>query len=228
MRWTDTGGDRWGGGSGTLGLVVRLGGLAFLTVVLVRSGAFSGARWVAIGTGTALAVSLVLLVLRTWRPFDRLALVLTVVLMGLGIALNPAIDYLGTVFFVVGGIMVVGQPEVPTRLAVGVTGALSLGLVTRAVLANPEWTVLLSNLFGAAAVILFGANRRQRVLRQREADRVAALEERSRIARDLHDVLAHSLGGLVVQLDAADAELAVGRTAEASARIRTSRQLAVD
>ena len=43
MRWTDTGGDRWGGGSsGTLGLVVRLGGLAFLTVVLVRSGAFSG------------------------------------------------------------------------------------------------------------------------------------------------------------------------------------------
>ena len=228
MSWTDAIEDRWGSRNGTLRLVVRLGGLGFFCLLLVQSGAFAGPLWVAVGTGLAIVLSFVLLILRTWRPFDRIALVLTVALMICGIALNPRIDYLGTVFFVIGGIIVVGQPEVPARLAIGLTAALSLGLVARAVVANPEWTVLLSNLFGAVAVILFGANRRQRVLRQRDTARVTALEERNRIARDLHDVLAHSLGGLVVQLDAAGAELESGRTSEAASRIRASRQLAVD
>lgn len=228
MSWTDAIQDRWGGRRGTVGLLARFGGLVVLGYALATSGAFTGPRWVAVGSVVALVLSLVLLLLRTWRPFDRLALVLTVALMVLGIALNPSIDYLGTILFVIGGIIVVGQPEVPARLGVAITAVLSVGLVGRAVIANPEWTVLLSNLFGAGAVILFGANRRQRVLRLRETARVIALEDRNRIARDLHDVLAHSLGGLVVQLDAADAELENGRAEEAAARIRTSRQLAVD
>lgn len=45
--------------------------------------------------------------------------------------------------------------------------------------------------------------------RQREAGRLAAAEERLRIARDLHDVIAHSLGGIAVQADAAAAALQV-------------------
>jgi signal transduction histidine kinase len=196
--------------------------------LLLRSGAFSGPVWVAIGTGLAIAISIALLLLRGWRPFDRLALVLTAAVMGLGVILNPSIDYLGTVFFVIGGIILVGQPEVPIRLGVGVTAVFGAGLLVRALLSNPEWTVLLSNLLGVVAVILFGANRRQRVLRLREAARASALEERTRIASDLHDLLAHSLGGLVVQLDAAGAELEQGHTADAVKRIQTSRQLAVD
>jgi signal transduction histidine kinase len=46
------------------------------------------------------------------------------------------------------------------------------------------------------------------------------------VARDIHDVLAHSLGGLVIQLDAVDALLDAGRTADAQARARDARQLA--
>ena len=48
--------------------------------------------------------------------------------------------------------------------------------------------------------------------RRAEAEHVRAqvLEERTRIAREIHDVLAHTLGGLVVQLDAADALLGDG------------------
>jgi signal transduction histidine kinase len=42
---------------------------------------------------------------------------------------------------------------------------------------------------------------------QRDAERVAALTERSRIAREIHDVLAHSLGALGIQLQAAEAML---------------------
>ena len=43
--------------------------------------------------------------------------------------------------------------------------------------------------------------------RQREAARLAVAEERVRIARDLHDVVAHSLGAIAVQADAAEAAL---------------------
>jgi signal transduction histidine kinase len=228
MSWTDAIEDRWGGRNGTIRLALRLIGLGFFGYLLITSGAFTGPLWVAIGTGAAIAISLALIAMRAWRPFDRWALVLTTALMALGVVLNPSIDYLGSVFFVLGGIILVGQPEVPLRLGVSITAVLSIGLVVRAVLANPEWTVLLSTLFGAVAVVLFGANRRQRVLRLRETARVTELEQRSRIARDLHDVLAHSLGGLVVQLDAAAAELERGQTAEAATRILVSRQLAVE
>lgn len=42
---------------------------------------------------------------------------------------------------------------------------------------------------------------------QFEAERVAALTERTRIAREIHDVLAHSLGALGIQLQAAEVML---------------------
>jgi len=45
--------------------------------------------------------------------------------------------------------------------------------------------------------------------RQREAARLAVAEERVRIARDLHDVVAHSLSVIAVQSDAAEAALGV-------------------
>jgi signal transduction histidine kinase len=43
--------------------------------------------------------------------------------------------------------------------------------------------------------------------RQQEAAALATAEERLRIARDLHDVIAHSLGAIAVQADAAEAAL---------------------
>jgi signal transduction histidine kinase len=56
----------------------------------------------------------------------------------------------------------------------------------------------------------------------------AAAEERTRIARDLHDVLAHSLGALVIQLDAL-AMVAAHEQAnpQLTERIATTRDLAV-
>lgn len=57
-------------------------------------------------------------------------------------------------------------------------------------------------------VFLFGLNRRQFHLRTAEGARSAALAERARIAREVHDLLAHSLAGLTIQLEAARALLA--------------------
>ena len=58
--------------------------------------------------------------------------------------------------------------------------------------------------------------------------REAALVERGRIAREIHDVLGHSLSGIAVQLDMADALAANGRQDESMAAVRKARALAVD
>ena len=63
-----------------------------------------------------------------------------------------------------------------------------------------------------------------------EQARGAALAERARIAREVHDVLAHSLGGLAIQLEVADALLSGDLDEEvrdaALQRVRTAHQLA--
>lgn len=57
--------------------------------------------------------------------------------------------------------------------------------------------------------------------------REAALEERGRIAREIHDVLGHALSGIAVQLDMADALHAGGRDQDANEAVRRARALAV-
>ncbi|MFB9904934.1 sensor histidine kinase [Allokutzneria oryzae] len=66
-------------------------------------------------------------------------------------------------------------------------------------------------------------------LAQQEHARAAALDERARIARELHDVLAHSLGALGVQLEVAEVLLTdKGDVAGAVERVRRSRRLAAE
>jgi signal transduction histidine kinase len=102
------------------------------------------------------------------------------------------------------------------------------------------------SLLGACASVvgglLAGLWRSQYRLRAEEAELAAAqtqraeqehiraqvLEERTRIAREIHDILAHTLGGLVVQLDAADALLGEGADREGGRRlVGGARRLAV-
>ena len=107
------------------------------------------------------------------------------------------------------------------------------------VLASGQGTGNIS--LGAVVVVGFlaAAGRRQYMLRAEEAElrladaerareehaRAAALAERANAAREIHDILAHSLGALVLQLDALDAVLDAetpdhGRAAELLARAR--------
>jgi signal transduction histidine kinase len=62
-----------------------------------------------------------------------------------------------------------------------------------------------------------------------EQAHAAALAERGRIARDVHDVLAHSLSGLAIQLEAADALMTDGSDLErAHTMVIRARRLARD
>ncbi|MEV4347668.1 histidine kinase [Actinoplanes sp. NPDC049596] len=173
------------------------------------------------------------------RTRERVALAL---LMVAGGALVAAPTYVtGLVPGIIGMLVLAGTPAVPLRLVVAAAAG-GLALIGAGALIVPgSREEVISSVATLLVVSLAGLGRRQQrnsevqsraLLEQRlaveqERARVAALTERSRIARDLHDVLAHSLGGLVIQLDAVDALLEAGRGGQARDKVQAARQLAV-
>jgi signal transduction histidine kinase len=97
---------------------------------------------------------------------------------------------------------------------------LALGVLTY----NHAAIEVLAYGLGFIAVLLAGANARQTVTRAEDAElllaqvqrsreeqlRAARLEESARIAREIHDVLAHTLAGLTIQLEATSSLLEGG------------------
>lgn len=135
------------------------------------------------------------------------------------------------------------------HVSVGMTAVIAVSGLTMAVIvvscfvADQLGSGMLGKVALAAVATMLGLNRRHYRLRaaqteelldqsrqaQRERDRAAALAERTRIAREIHDVLAHSLGALGVQLQVAEAMLAERNDpAAALDRVRRSRRLASD
>ncbi|MFF4199096.1 sensor histidine kinase [Nonomuraea sp. NPDC001831] len=79
------------------------------------------------------------------------------------------------------------------------------------------------------SALMFALHRRQYRQGSLDRARAVALDERARIARELHDVLAHSLGALRVQLEVADVLLTdKGDVQGAAERVRRSLRLATD
>lgn len=105
-------------------------------------------------------------------------------------------------------------------------------------------TIALSALAVSFAGLIVGVGRRQsidratqaalvRVAEERadiERARAAVLAERNRLAREVHDVLAHTLGALAVQLEALDAQASVGDGLPGAFRdgVARTRSLAAD
>jgi signal transduction histidine kinase len=129
-------------------------------------------------------------------------------------------------------------------VAVAITAAGIVALTAAAVAAGgPALPAVAGYTVALAAALLLGFNRRQYIVRVEQADlllaqaerarleqaRAAALEERTRIAREIHDVLAHSLGALAVQLDVTEALLDDGAdTTVLRTNVARARRLAVD
>jgi signal transduction histidine kinase len=135
----------------------------------------------------------------------------------------------------VGVVAVLGDLAYPLWLGFGLS-AVGLALIAAgAVPADTSVLAVLAEMGGLVLAVFAGLSRRQfrraevqaALLRERE---LTLREEESRvaIARDLHDVLAHSLGGLVLQLDAVDALLESGDVAAARTRAQDARALAAD
>jgi signal transduction histidine kinase len=188
-------------------------------------------------------VSLAVWIVRTAlvRPESAAARILLVVMITAGSVAATATNVLGYTAGLAGVFAVVSSTTRPIRQAVAAVLVSLLAVAAGTLLVPPAKAgPALGALAGIAFVVLTASNRRQsrmaesalraaleqRLAVEQERRRTTALEERARIARDLHDVLAHSLGGLVVQLDAVEAELEAGRHGSALTRVGSARRLA--
>lgn len=121
-------------------------------------------------------------------------------------------------------------------VAVGVIGSAASELVY-----NGSALGVLAYSLGYAAALLAASNSRQSVVRAEQAElllaqaqrsheeqlRAARLEESTRIARDIHDVLAHALAGLAIQLEATSSLIEQGAERDAVLeRVRRAHALA--
>jgi signal transduction histidine kinase len=137
--------------------------------------------------------------------------------------------------------LVAGSSFPPLESAgVAACGLVTLG-VGSIVVTSPGFS-LLGSCLAVAGGLLAGLWRRQYRLRVEQAElaaveaqraieehgRAQVLDERARLAREIHDVLAHTLGGLVVELDAADAVLGdAGDLEKGRSLVIDARRLAV-
>ena len=229
------------GESGWVGRALT-GGVA----IAVLATAHPAGGWVSVMLVAGLVAFLVGSFLMAARPYVALGLLTTVAVAN---ALICGVENSNSLVLVLVAMTDVAVMQFPrTGLISGNRPIVAAGICVAAAFAVSAWWFdrpdgwYFSQLLWTAVLVAFGLNRRQYEvqarqtaqlleqtrLAQSEHARAATLEERGRIARDLHDVLAHSLGALSVQLEVAEALLDDrGDTAGALERVRRSRRLAV-
>ncbi|GAA1492898.1 sensor histidine kinase [Curtobacterium herbarum] len=187
------------------------------------------------------AVALAAWAVREYGP-PRLAVPAAVVMVVAGALAVVHTDGLLLVPVIIGLVVLEAAPTLPVWVAV-VAALVAVAVVAAvATAAGTSVALVLGTALGLALGVVIGVSRRQlrtaeeqtRVLEEqaRQADRdqqrAGLLADRARVARDVHDVLAHSLGGLVLQLDAVEALLEAGRVDDARQRASDARTLAAD
>lgn len=215
-------------------LALNLVGATAVAWSLVRTHSDDRAAWV---LGVAL-VSVLVWAMRavfTAVGLRNAALVAALVSMAAGAVTIAPTDGLAIVPTAVGALVVVGDPSRSLWLGVGsVIGAGFLVVIGAVPFGSPVPGVVAA--LGGLLLATFAALSRRQFRRSGEQE--ALLRERDltmreeaarvSIARDLHDVLAHSLGGLVIQLDAVDALLEAGEQETARQKVVAARALAAE
>jgi signal transduction histidine kinase len=153
-----------------------------------------------------IAVACIPLVWRRRAPMG------TLVVTAIAASANPLLGYedgLASFALAVATYTAAGHRDRGLVLAAALPISLAAALVILLVNSDPRGPVelLVSLFFLVGMPLLFGRiafNRRRRIQRDLErAARDAVTEERARIARELHDVVAHAMGVMVVQAGAA-------------------------
>jgi signal transduction histidine kinase len=222
---------------------IRLAGLALIVWSVVGSSHHLG------GSGRGLVITLLLaLAGAAWLfwtlwPRGRGQLQLELyVLAGAGAVLLGAAPNSAASAFVFVAVAAAAVRQ-PLREAIGVlvVGVVALGIAT--LVYDNNGLGLLAYVLGFTATMLGAANARGSLVRAEQAElllaesqrsqeeqvRVVRLEEQARIAREIHDVLAHALAGLAIQLEATASQIEQGADRDALLeRVRRAHELARD
>ncbi|MGW6282608.1 sensor histidine kinase [Kribbella sp. NPDC055071] len=225
------------GESGWVGRILTAGAVA---AVLATARPADAWVWWVLGVGfVVFAVGSVLMGSRPYLAFGLLTLVAVSNALICG---YPQSNALGLALVSITDVAVITFRRHGNRPIIATSIGVAVGYAVSAWWFGQSDTWYFTQLMWTGVLVAFGLNRRQYETQTRQTEelleqtrlaqsehaRAATLEERGRIARDLHDVLAHSLGALTVQLEVAEALLDErGDTAGALERVRRSRRLAV-
>jgi signal transduction histidine kinase len=219
--------------------LLNVAGAAIVGTLLVNTVLIERPLWVWILSGLGLLGWVLRELIPAGSPANLVAILVAIAASSAVAASTSVTGYIPGIICL--SVLLATTPRsVAFRVAVGLGSALLAA--ADGILVGAGTGVLLGAGAGLVIASLVGVSRRQyRLSEERERELLderlrlseerahgAALAERSRIARDIHDVLAHSLGGLVLQLDAVDALLESGSTDEAHARVLAARGLAAD
>ena len=213
---------------GPLGALLRLAGLAAVIWSVLNSNVAPATG----GRGLVVLVAFIPAVIAwlVWTAWSSRQTVMTVDLYVLaicgGVIQGADPSSAASVFTFVVAMGAAARCGLLYGLLMAALGAAAVG--TTALVYDQPALPVLAYALGFAATTLGGYNIRQSRLRLEQTElllaqtqrsheeqlRSARLAESARIARDIHDVLAHTLAGLVIQLEATDALLANGTDAE--------------
>jgi len=207
-------------------------GVVAVTFWFVHNGlALHNPVWVWIVGSLALAAWVAREVMRS----SRAGFAVAVVMVAAGALVVVPTDALLLVPVIIGIVALQASADLPVWTGTVAVLVAIVEIAGVATLERAPVALVLAACGGLVLGVLVGFSRRQVRLtefqaRQAERDqqRAELLADRSRAARDIHDVLAHSLGGLVLQLDAVEALLDAGHVADATRRAVDARTLAAE
>ncbi|MBV9100362.1 MAG: two-component sensor histidine kinase [Candidatus Dormibacteraeota bacterium] len=209
-------GGAWPGLDSRLGPVTRAVAATAVAASVAGAGFGTprpGASGAALGVSLAMAAALLAgLYLAAADPATPWPVVASALVLGLAAATLAGFDpnspgYVGA-FIAVGALALRIGGAIAVTCGLALLVALTLALVLARAAPQPAAIASIDlGMFFVFATATF-AREQQRLLRElREAQearaQAAALQERARLAREIHDVLAHSLTGLTVQLEGA-------------------------
>jgi signal transduction histidine kinase len=223
--------------------VIRLVGLVLVALSVLSGSHHPGTSGRGLVVSVLFAAAALAWLVWTARPDnDRWASAeLYVMAAGGGLLVEAAPQSAASVFVFVAVIVAGLRMELARAASVVLTGAFAVALSD--LLYNGNAVGLLAYTLGFIVSLLAASNARQRSLRVEQAElllaqtqrsheeqlRAARLEESTRIAREIHDVLAHTLAGLTIQLEATGSLLEQGADRDdVLARVHRAHELARD